>query len=91
MRLVAGFSDLWEIRASECGLVDGEIYHYWFEVTVRAAAPGIPRRIRITDPTATMVDWRVIAPPDRSLGFDGYPASVVRAQGGQLVTSDAGT
>jgi len=90
MRLVAGFSDLWEIPATECGLVDGEIYHYWFEVMVPATAPGIPRRVRITDPTATMVDWRVIAPPDRSLGFDGYPASVVRAQGGQLVTSDAG-
>ena len=57
---------------------------------VPATAPGIPRRVRITDPTATMVDWRVIAPPDRSPGFDGYPASVVRARGGQLVTSDAG-
>jgi hypothetical protein len=44
MRLVAGFSDLWEIPATECGLVDGEIYHYWFEVMVPATAPGIPRR-----------------------------------------------
>jgi len=90
MRLVEGFTDLWEVPASECGLVDGETYHYWFEVTVPAATPGAPRRVRITDPTATMVDWRVIAPPERSVGFDGYPASVVRAQGGRLVPSDAG-
>ncbi len=90
MRLVEGFTDLWEVPASECGLVDGETYHYWFEVTAPSATPGPARRVRITDPTATMVDWRVIAPAERSVGFDGYPASVVRAQGGRLVTSDAG-
>jgi pullulanase len=90
MRPVAGFTDLWEIPASECGLVDGDTYHYWFEVTVPSAPTTAPRRVRITDPTATMVDWRVIAPPERSAGFDGYPASVVRAQGGRLVPADAG-
>ncbi len=85
MRLVAGFTDLWEIPAAECGLVDGEIYHYWFEVTVPRRRPGHPRRVRITDPTATMVDWRVLAPAERPSASMAYPASVVRAEGGRLV------
>jgi 1,4-alpha-glucan branching enzyme len=86
MRRVGGFTDLWEIPAQDCALVDGEFYHYWFEVT----PPGATRRVRITDPIATMVDWRLIAPPASSVGFDGYPASVVRAQGGRLLPADAG-
>ena len=42
MRLVAGFTDLWEIPRAECGLVDGEMYHYWFEVTVPRRRPEHP-------------------------------------------------
>lgn len=90
MRPVAGFTDLWEVPAQECGLVDGQIYHYWFEVTVPSPPGGPVRRVRITDPAATMVDWRVVAPRASSAGFDAYPAGVVRAQGGSLVPSDAG-
>ena len=90
MKLVGGFTDLWEVPVQECGLVDGAIYHYWFEVTVPSPTAGPERRVRITDPAATMVDWRLIAPPANSIGFDAYPASVVRAQGGRLVPSDAG-
>ncbi len=26
-------SDLWEIPVAACALTDGEVYHYWFEVT----------------------------------------------------------
>ena len=89
MRLVAGFTDLWEAPASECGLAEDAIYHYWFEVTARSAAGEPFRRVRITDPAATMVDWRVMAPPEAA-GRDGYPAGVVRFRGGRLVTSDAG-
>jgi hypothetical protein len=25
-------SDLWEIAATDLGLVNGEVYHYWFQV-----------------------------------------------------------
>jgi pullulanase len=93
MKLVGGFTDLWEIPVQDCGLVDGEIYHYWFEVTVPSPSTtaGPVQRVHITDPTATMVDWRLVAPPANSVGFDAYPASVVRAQGGTLVPSDAGS
>jgi pullulanase len=90
MKLVRGFTDLWEVPVQDCGLVDGEIYHYWFEVTVLSSSAGPVRRVRITDPTAMMVDWRLVAPPASSIGFEAYPASVVRAQGGKLVPSDAG-
>jgi hypothetical protein len=30
-------ADLWEIPAAACGLTDGDVYHYWFEVTELAA------------------------------------------------------
>jgi len=90
MKPVAGFTDLWEVPAQECGLVDGQIYHYWFEVTVPSPPGGPVRRVRIADPAATMVDWRVVAPRASSAGFDAYPAAVVRAQAGSLVPSDAG-
>jgi pullulanase len=38
---VPGFDDLWARPASDCGLRDGEVYHYWFEVT--DSRPGGPR------------------------------------------------
>ena len=63
MRRVVGFDDLWELPANECGLIDGWVYYYWFEVT--SSRPGrpsglAPARIRITDPLATAVDWRLL-------------------------------
>ena len=27
------FFDLWTIPAADCNLTDGQVYHYWFEVT----------------------------------------------------------
>lgn len=80
---VEGFDDLWEIPLEACNLTEGEIYHYWFEVTSASNS-----RVCITDPLATMVDWRVLAPP--AAGFEGFPAAVIRVQGGRLVTSDVG-
>jgi pullulanase len=54
-------ADLWSVEARRCELEDGQVYHYWFEVTdAHPARPG--RRIRVTDPWATMVDWRLRAP-----------------------------
>ena len=50
-------TDLWEVAAAACSLVDGRVYHYWFEVT--NANPKLPSAARIlcTDPTAATVDW----------------------------------
>lgn len=93
---VAGFSDLWSLPAKNClfsgsALQDGAIYHYWFEVT--ASQPGRPAtRIRITDPFATAVDWRLLAPRPQPPFTDDerYPAGVVRWLGNKLVTADLG-
>jgi pullulanase len=89
---VAGVPDLWAIAADSCGLSDGEVYHYWFEV-----ADGRPERagsrIRVTDPFAHTVDWRVRAPapPGRGDSDDErYPASVVKFTQSRLVSCDAG-
>jgi pullulanase len=52
---------LWALAASSASLQDGTVYHYWFEVD--DTKPGRPagQRIRVTDPTAFIVDWRVRA------------------------------
>ncbi len=72
--------DLWEISAASCNLKDGQVYHYWFEVTV--SHPDSNRdgkRLRVTDPTAYMVDWRLlpfVAPPFSD--DDRYPPAVIK-------------
>ena len=91
LRRVPGFTDLWEIPAAECNLVDGWIYYYWFEVT--ASQPGRPlTRVRITDPVAAVVDWRLLgprlAPPFTD--DDRYPAAAIKYSGGRLVSADVG-
>ena len=73
--------DLWRIDAIACGLLDGETYHYWFEVTDSSPA-GAGRRILCPDPTAFSVDWRLIA--------DQRPAAVVKVENGRLVGCDPG-
>ena len=47
-----GFSDLWEIAADLCGLQEGSIYHYWFEVSDSDPHRAGASRIWCTDPTA---------------------------------------
>src|SRR5262245_60791701 len=81
LRQVPGFDDLWELPANECGLVDGWIYYYWFEV---ASSGPESSRVRITDPLATAVDWRLLGPDDRS------PAAAVKYSGGGLLATDVG-
>jgi pullulanase len=79
---VAGLTDLWHIAAADCGLQDGSVYHYWFEVddTRPGSKPGT--RVRVTDPVTSTPDWRVQE-------ADGeQPASVIKFQGGQLVACD---
>lgn len=45
-----GFTDLFAIAAADCGLTDGQVYHYFFEPTPT---------VQTTDPTACTVDWRL--------------------------------
>src|SRR5689334_14844152 len=49
-----GVNDLWGIDASACGLTDGTVYHYWFELTDSSPFRD-GRRILCTDPTAFTV------------------------------------
>ena len=86
------FPDLWTIAAVDCGLVDDEVYHYWFEVT-DAHPRRTGQRILITDPLAYMVDWRLRGarpPGDEYGGDDRYPAAVVKHSRGKLIPCDAG-
>jgi 1,4-alpha-glucan branching enzyme len=89
---VPGIPDLFEIPAANCNLIDGQVYHYWFEVSVSHPERPAGARLRITDPTAWMVDWRLrgprVAPPFGD--DDRYPAAVIKFSGGKLVAADAG-
>jgi hypothetical protein len=95
LRPVTGFDDLWELPANECGLIDGWVCYYRFEVT--GSRPGRPAdgahaRIQITDPLATAVDWRLLgrhlSPPFTA--DDRYPAAAVKYRAGRLVAADVG-
>lgn len=91
MTRAAGVTGLWEIPAASCGLVDGTVYHYWFEV--QSTNPDRPGgAILCTDPTAWTVDWRLIpsplAPPFTD--EDRQPAAVVLFKHGLLQPSDPG-
>lgn len=80
---VAGFPDLYAVDAVACGLSDGQVYHYWFQ---------IEGGILCTDPFATTVDWRLRAAraPLPSDPDDRQAAAVVKFRGGKLVSSDPG-
>ena len=82
---------LWRIDAARCGLVDGQTYHYWFEVT-DSSPFRTGRRILCTDPVAFTVDWRLLADPLPAPYDTGDldPASVVKFEGGRLVPCDPG-
>lgn len=85
-----GQPGLWGISAEQCGLVDGNVYHYWFEVTDSSPYRN-GWRILVTDPLARTVDWRLRA---NALGGiygedDRDPAAVVKYLGGELVPCDA--
>ena len=91
LRRAAGFPDLWEVAAAECGLLDGQVYHYWFEVADSDPRRQGRRRILCTDPTACTVDWRLLAPRLPPYGEDDRdPAAVVGFFGGALIPVDPG-
>ena len=82
------FPDLWLIPAASCSLSEERVYHYWFEV-MDTHPKRSGKRIRVTDPFAFTVDWRVTGARPHGAGYsddDEYPAAVVKFSGGQLVT-----
>ena len=84
-----GHPDIWSIDAAQCGLSDGQVYHYWFEVSDSSPTRD-GSRISCTDPTAFTVDWRLLAPqlPAPHIVDDQDPAAVVKFQNGHLVPCD---
>lgn len=79
---------LYETDAAKCGLEEGAVYHYWFEVDDSPSGAQPQARVIVTDPFATCVDWRVFPPG----GSDNtQPAAVARYVGeGKLADSDPG-
>ena len=91
MTAAAAVTGLWEIAAAACGLIDGSVYHYWFEVqSTHPNRSGKP--ILCTDPTAWTVNWSLLPPPlpPPFIDEDRQPAAVVLFAGGQLRPSDFG-
>ena len=83
-----GASGLFTVEAAACGLDDGAVYHYWFEVDDSRSAQQPPARIAVTDPLATCVDWRLFA---SGAADDNQPAAVLRYLGqGRLGDADPG-
>jgi len=86
-----GMPGVWGLAAGQLGLGDGNVYHYWFEVTDTSPHRN-GWRILVTDPLARTVDWRLRAGALAGIynGDDRDPAAVVKYSGGELVTCDAG-
>jgi 1,4-alpha-glucan branching enzyme len=83
---------LWALAASSAGLQDGTVYHYWFEVDDTKPSRPAGQRIRVTDPTAFIVDWRLRAPllATPNTDDDRQPAAVIRFEGSNLIPCDPG-
>lgn len=77
---VAGVSGLFEIAPAACGLRNGTVYHYWYEVHDTSPGHQADSRIRIADPMTSTTDWR--------LTKGEQPASVIKFDNGQLVPCD---
>jgi 1,4-alpha-glucan branching enzyme len=96
LRRARGNRELWTLAAARCRLIEGDVYHYWFEVTDAhpdRSGEGKGARILVTDPLAYTVDWRLVAPRPAGEAYtedDRYPASVIKYAGGRLVPCDAG-
>ena len=88
----ANFPELWEIDARNIGLVDGQVYHYWFRVKDSFPAPGRGAQMEITDPFATTVDWRIESAvlPLPYNDQDRDPAGVILFKDNKLIPCDPG-
>ncbi len=84
------FPELWQVAAQDCGLIDGQVYHYWFKVC--RSHPDHPERriFYCTDPTAYTVDRRFLAvsPAEPDGAASHEPASVILYRQGQLIPCD---
>lgn len=78
-------SEVWEVAAADCHLIDGQVYQYWFEITDTAPFRSTHATLRCTDPIAYGVDWRLPA----NGGDDECAAAIVRFANGRLAPSDA--
>jgi 1,4-alpha-glucan branching enzyme len=87
LKQAAGSEEVWEVAATDCGLTDGQVYQYWFEVTDTAPFRSSHLTLQCTDPAAYAVDWRLRA----NSGDDEAAAAVIRFRNGRLVPSDAET
>lgn len=85
--------DLWEISALDCGLTDGQVHHYWFQVAnanVYSTSPNV--NLLCTDPAAYCVDWRVTSSvPPGDQADSPAAAAVIRFQDGELIPTDPQT
>ena len=79
---VAGVSGLFDIAAANCGLTDGHVYHYWFEVDDTRPGHVTGARVCVTDPTSFAVDWRLVR------GDRDQPAAIVKYDSGNLMQCD---
>jgi 1,4-alpha-glucan branching enzyme len=92
------FPELWQVAATDCGLVDGQVYYYWFKVrnTEPYDAGNANEVLYCTDPMAYTIDRRALAPvpqevPPGLIGVSNSdPASVILYQDGQLIPCDPG-
>ncbi len=88
------FPDLWQVAAADCGLINGEIYYYWFKVKNTNPYPfsGDDEILYCTDPLATTVDRRAVCiapmPPEAGGVNSEDPASVISYRDGQLIPCD---
>ncbi len=82
--------DCWEVLAKDCGLIEGQVYSYWFKVRDASPYSNTPQILYCTDPVAWTVDRQVFAPipPEPQGAESGDPASVVLYQNGRLVPCD---
>jgi 1,4-alpha-glucan branching enzyme len=86
------FPDLWEIEASACGLIDGQVYYYWFKVSDGIEpSPQTEQVVYVTDPLAYSIDRNISAPvPSEANGITlSLPASLILYKGGELLPTDS--
>ena len=76
----AGVSGLFEISPATCGLQNGTVYHYWFEVDDTHVGHQPGSRIAVCDPSALTTDWR--------LTEGDQPAAVTKFENAKLVPCD---
>ena len=72
---------LWEISPKDIPLQDG-VYHYWFEVD--NTFPGKSGKIKVTDPLAYTVDYRILD----ARSDDLQPPAVIKYRNGKLWPCD---